>query len=95
MVAVGNNLPYASIVHLKDFYVRTQDPGEGFFQSRGGKFLRGAIVGQGDIDMRGVIGAVKTSGYDGFVSIEFEGHEDPLVGCSRGIKNAIRLFDEV
>lgn len=95
VVAVGNNLPYASIVHLKDFYVRTQDSGEGFFKSRGGKFLRGAIVGQGDIDMRGVIGAVKASGYDGFVSIEFEGHEDPLVGCSRGINNAIRLFDEV
>jgi 3-oxoisoapionate decarboxylase len=94
VVAVGNNLPYASIVHLKDFYVRTQDPGEGFFRSRGGKFLRGAIVGQGDIDMRGVISAVKASGYDGFVSIEFEGHEDPLVGCSRGISNAIRLFDE-
>jgi sugar phosphate isomerase/epimerase len=95
VVAVKNNLPYASIVHLKDFYVRTEDPGEGFFKSRGGRFLRGAIVGQGDIDMRGVIGAVKESGYDGFVSIEFEGHEDPLVGCSRGIKNAIRLFDEV
>lgn len=92
--AVPQNLPYASIVHLKDFYVRDQDPGEGFFPSRGGKYLRGAIVGQGDINMRSVIKSVKDSGYDGYVSIEFEGHEDCLVGCRRGIANAIRLYNE-
>src|SRR3712207_8560418 len=41
------NLPYASIVHFKDFYIRPADtdPGEGWFRSRGGKYLRGAIVG--------------------------------------------------
>lgn len=92
--AVPQNLPYASIVHLKDFYVRDQDPGEGFFRSRGGKYLRGAIVGQGDINMRSVIKSVKDSDYDGFVSIEFEGHEDCLIGCRRGIGNAIRLYNE-
>lgn len=93
-VAVPQNLPYASIVHLKDFYVRTQDPGEGWFRSRGGRYLRGAIVGNGDIDLRAVLRAVKQSGYDGFVSIEFEGQEDCLVGCSRGLANAVRLYDE-
>ncbi|GAA2091634.1 sugar phosphate isomerase/epimerase [Microlunatus panaciterrae] len=95
-VAVPQNLPYASIVHLKDFYVRPQNenPGEGWFRSRGGKYLRGAIVGNGDIEMRTVIKSIKESGYDGFVSIEFEGHEDCLIGCARGIANAIRLFDE-
>jgi len=93
-VAVPANLPYASIVHFKDFYVRTEDPGEGWFRSRGGKYLRGAIVGNGDIDIRTVARAIKESGYDGFASIEFEGHEDCLVGCARGIANAKRLYDE-
>ena len=90
------NLPYAMIVHLKDFYVRPadRDPGEGWFRSRGGKYLRGAIVGNGDIDTLVASASIKASGYDGFVSIEFEGHEDCLVGCSRGIANAIRIFDE-
>lgn len=92
--AVPANLPYAMIVHLKDFYVRPAHfaTPDGWFTSRGGKHLRGAIVGEGDIDMPAVIGAVRGSGYDGFVSIEFEGHEDCLVGCTRGLANARRLW---
>lgn len=95
-IAVPANLPYASIVHFKDFYVRPadQDPGEGWFRSRGGKFLRGSIVGNGDIDLRSVVRSIKASGYDGFASIEFEGAEDCLLGCARGIANAKRLYAE-
>lgn len=93
-VAVPANLPYATVVHFKDFYVRTEDPGEGWFRSRGGKYLRGAIVGNGDIDIRRVAKAIKASGFDGFASIEFEGAEDCLLGCARGIANAKRLYAE-
>ena len=92
--AVPANLPYAMIVHLKDFYVRRQGfaAPDGWFTSRAGKPMRGAIVGEGDIDMPTVLGAVKSSGYDGFVSIEFEGHEDCLIGCTRGLANAKRIL---
>lgn len=93
-VAVPLNLPYANIVHFKDFYVRTQNPGEGWFASRGGKYLRGAIVGNGDIDIRTVCRAIKASGYDGYASIEFEGQEDCLLGCARGVANAKTLFSQ-
>lgn len=93
-VAVPSNLPYAMIVHFKDFYVRPADrnPGEGWFRSRGGKYLRGAIVGNGDLNTWSVAKSIKESGYDGFASIEFEGHEDCLIGCSRGIANAKRIY---
>ncbi|HIT74321.1 MAG TPA: sugar phosphate isomerase/epimerase [Candidatus Avipropionibacterium avicola] len=91
-VAVPANLPYATVVHFKDFYVRTEDPGEGWFRSRGGKYLRGAIVGNGDIDIRAICRAIKASGYDGFAAIEFEGQEDCLIGCARGVANAKSLF---
>jgi len=94
-IAVPANLPYASVVHFKDFYVRTEDPGDGWFRSRGGRYLRGAIVGNGDIDIRTICRAIKESGFDGYASIEFEGSEDCLVGCARGIANAARLFAEV
>ncbi len=95
-VAVPSNLPYAMIVHFKDFYVRPagRNPGEGWFRSRGGKYLRGAIVGNGDLDTWSVAKSIKESGYDGFASIEFEGHEDCLIGCSRGIANAKRIYAE-
>lgn len=93
-VSVPQNLPYAMIVHFKDFYIRPadRDPGEGWFRSRGGKYLRGAIVGNGDIDLWSVARSIKASDYSGFASIEFEGHEDCLLGCSRGIANAKRLL---
>jgi len=92
--AVPSNLPYAMIVHFKDFYVRParRNPGEGWFRSRGGKYLRGAIVGNGDIDLPTVVAGIKAAGYDGYASIEFEGHEDCLLGCTRGIANAKAMW---
>src|SRR5690625_6374795 len=37
-VSVAQNLPYAMVVHFKDFYIRPAEasPGEGWFRSRGG-----------------------------------------------------------
>lgn len=91
---VRENLPYAMIVHFKDFYIRKSDPGEGWFRSRGGKYLRGAIVGNGDIDLASVARSIKESGYEGYASIEFEGEEDCLLGITRGLANAKRLLDQ-
>jgi sugar phosphate isomerase/epimerase len=93
--AVRNNIKLASMVHFKDFYRRPphSDPGEGWFQSRAGYFLRGSIVGQGDIDIPSVVKIIKGSGYDGFVSIEFEGMEDCRAGSKIGLQNLRRYFD--
>lgn len=95
--AVKKSLPYASMVHLKDFYVRPsyQNPGEGWFRSSSGNYLRGAIVGQGDIDMYEVIRQVKASGYDGYVSIEFEGKEECKWATKVALDNAVRIWNEV
>lgn len=95
--AVRNNIGLASMVHLKDFYIRPADrnPGEGWFRSLHGNYLRGAIVGQGDLPMYDIIRAVKETGYDGYVSIEFEGMEDCLRGTKIGIENARRIWSEV
>lgn len=97
IVGVRRNVGLASMVHLKDFYRRgaDRDPGEGWFRSAGGDYLRGAIVGQGDIDMPQIIRAIKQSGYDGYISIEFEGHEEPRFGTKAGLDNARRIWNEV
>ena len=93
-VSVAQNIPYAMVVHFKDFYLRPADaaPGAGWFRSRGGKHLRGAVVGNGDIDLRAVARAIKESDFTGFAAIEFEGWEDCLLGCERGIAYAKSLF---
>ncbi|MGV8876375.1 MAG: sugar phosphate isomerase/epimerase family protein [Rhodoglobus sp.] len=95
VVAVAANAPHASIVHLKDFYIRRLNPGEGWNRTPGGQYMLGSIVGYGDLDMHGIIGGIVDSGFDGFVSIEFEGIEDAVVGSSRGLANAQRIFAEV
>ena len=93
-VSVAQNLPYAMVVHFKDFYIRPADaaPGAGWFRSRGGKHLRGAVVGNGDIDLRAVARAITDSDFRGYAAIEFEGWEDCLLGCERGIAYAKSLF---
>ncbi|WNR42647.1 sugar phosphate isomerase/epimerase family protein [Paenibacillus roseipurpureus] len=97
VAAVTNNLPFASIIHVKDFYVRPscQNPGESWFKSSHGNYLRGAIVGHGDIDMREVLRVVKSSGYDGYISLEFEGMEECKKGTLIGLQNIRRIWDEL
>ncbi|WP_340018904.1 sugar phosphate isomerase/epimerase [Paenibacillus sp. FSL H3-0457] len=94
--AVNNNIPYASIVHAKDFYWRPsyRNPGEGWFQTSHGNYLRGAIVGHGDIDMPEVFRVLKQSGYDGYISVEFEGMEDCKTASRIAMDNVRRLWEE-
>ncbi|OUS78700.1 sugar phosphate isomerase [Paenibacillus sp. MY03] len=97
LTAVANNIGLASMVHVKDFYVRpaNRNPGEGWFKSTGGQYLRGAIAGQGDIDIPGVLSIVKRSGYDGFISIEFEGMEECRNGTKIALDNVRRIWNEI
>lgn len=95
--ALGRVMPYASHVHAKDFHVKPgsgQNPGQGWFRSRAGNFLRGAIIGHGDVPIAQCIGIMKRAGYDGVLSIEFEGMEDPLKGIAIGLENLRRFVDE-
>lgn len=88
--AVGRLAPYAFHVHAKDFHTKPgtyPNPGDGWFGSRGGNYLRGSIIGHGDVPVTQCLNILKSAGYNGNVSIEFEGMEDPLVGISTGLKN--------
>lgn len=95
-IAVAKNISYASMVHVKDFYIRpaTLNPGDGWFRSSGGNYLRGAIAGQGDLDIRSAIRSVRQSGYDGYLSIEFEGMEPCRQATKIALDNARRFWEE-
>lgn len=93
-IAVGMCAPYAFHAHAKDFHIKPgtgENPGEGFFQSRACNYLRGAIIGQGNIPVKQCINALKRAGYDEYLMIEFEGLEDPIKGISIGIANLKRF----
>ncbi|WP_018756392.1 sugar phosphate isomerase/epimerase family protein [Paenibacillus terrigena] len=97
VVATKKNIGIASMVHIKDFYLRPagQNPGRGWFPTSSGNYLRGAIAGHGDVNMREVLRVVKQSGYDGYLSLEFEGMEECRLASEIGLENIRRIWDEV
>ena len=70
------------------------DPGRGFFRSRAGNYLRGAVIGHGNIPVAQCVGILRRAGYDKYVSIEFEGIEQPLTGIEIGLENLKRFIAE-
>lgn len=92
--AIRKTLPIASMIHLKDCYRRPadRDPGEGWSRSAGGYYIRGAIVGHGDLDIRAVLRAIKFSGYDGDLSVEFEGKESGDYGSRISMDNVRSIW---
>ncbi|MFE7064343.1 sugar phosphate isomerase/epimerase family protein [Sutcliffiella sp. NPDC057660] len=98
VIAVRNNLSLASMVHIKDFYYRTQpvqDPGEGWFKTKADNYLRGAIAGHGDLEMQEILKIIKYSDYDGYISLEFEGMEDCRLGTRVGFQNLRSLWEKI
>lgn len=97
LVGVANNLSYASMVHFKDFYYRKSEDlpiKEGWLRTPSGRYLRGAIVGQGDIAISEIVTFIQEKGYDSYVSIEFEGMEDCRIGAKLGLDAMKQLWKE-
>ena len=93
--AVGVMAGYARHVHAKDFYLKSGseiDPGEGWFRTRAGNYLKGPIIGHGDAHAAQSLGILKRAGYDGWISVEFEGMEDNLTGLKLGRDNIGRFW---
>ncbi|MBP5230397.1 MAG: sugar phosphate isomerase/epimerase, partial [Clostridia bacterium] len=94
--AVGLLAPYAIHVHAKDFHKLSgmlPNPGEGWFRSRGGNYLRGSIIGHGNVPVKQCVDILRRSGYEGYLMIEFEGMEDPLKGIRVGADNLRRFMN--
>ena len=77
--------------HVKN--ANEPDPGEGFFKSRGGNYLRGAITGHGNVPVRQCLSILKNADYNGYVSVEFEGVEDPLYALPICLSNLRKYLD--
>jgi sugar phosphate isomerase/epimerase len=101
--AVKKCVGYATTIHMKDFYIRPadRDPGDAsqfdcsnsWFRSVAGKYLRGSILGQGDLDIPMIVGDIKRSGFDGDIFIEYEGMEDCLYGTKVSLDNLKRIWE--
>ena len=88
--------PYAFHVHAKDFLFKPRTelcPGAGWFRTRGGNWLRGTVIGHGVACIPQSVQTLRRSGYDGWLSVEFEGLEDNLEGIKLGLGNLRRFWD--
>lgn len=95
--AVGRLAASAHHLHAKDFHVKSGAapyPGQGWMQTRAGNYLRGSIIGHGDVPVTQCLRIMKKAGYDGWCSIEFEGMEDVRQAISLGLANLNRFIDE-
>lgn len=95
-LAFGRLAPFAKHVHSKDFHIKSgQDfnPGAGFFTSRAGNYLRGAIVGHGNVPVLQCLSILKKNAYEGYVSIEFEGIEENRMAIETGLNNLERFIE--
>lgn len=93
-IAVSRLMPYAFHCHAKDFHVKSGNepaPGQGWFESRGGNYLRGAIIGHGNVPILHCLKIMQREGYNGVLSIEYEGIEDVLMGIQIGHDNLRRF----
>lgn len=85
-------------VHIKDFHIKDGSqfyPGEGWYLTRGGDYIRGAIVGHGDIPLVKCLKTLLEVGYDGWLVVEFEGIEDPEMATDISLKNIKRMLESL
>ena len=61
----------------------------------GHTILRGAIIGQGDMDLWKILSIIKKSGYEKEISLEFEGMEDCVAGTVYGLEAARYFWEKI
>ena len=77
---------YAFHAHAKDFIFKSADevPCSGWIATRNGDFIRGTIVGHGVVPIKKCVQTLRNAGYDGYLSLEFEGLEDNMTAIKLG-----------
>ncbi|MEA4823626.1 MAG: sugar phosphate isomerase/epimerase [Clostridiaceae bacterium] len=89
-ISVGKLAPLCFHVHVKDMFLRSgmlPNPGRGWGRTRAGNYFRCTIFGHGNIPTFQCLQNLKRNGYDGYVSLEFEGIEDTLMAIEIAHEN--------
>jgi sugar phosphate isomerase/epimerase len=82
-----------ALVHLKDFRKATPADTEHLYKGIDGVAFTGSVVGEGQVDLTAITGILREAGYAGWLSLEFEGGQDPLtIGVPESLKAAQRLL---
>lgn len=69
--------PLVGHVHVKDFLPSKEGKG---YQAISGDYYEGMACGQGEVPIEKLVDGLKTKGYSGYVSLEYEGFGDETDG---------------
>lgn len=90
--AIAEVAKYAYMVHFKDFAPEPKGHTGFAYSTIDGRKVIGTAVGEGTVDLAKCIKALKDVGFDGWLSVEYEGEEDPLPAVKRSIANARKFM---
>ena len=96
--ALSRLLPYICFVHAKDIIKKSgneYDPGPYYWRTRGGNFHRATIFGHGNLPLYQLLFALKENGYEGYVSLEFEGMEETEIAMEISAQNLQRMISDL
>ena len=93
LAALPTVMPYAFHVHAKDFLWKDgaqERPDESWLLTRQGHYLRGTVLGHGDVPVGQCLRFIRDAGYGGAVTLEFEGLESPICAIELGLAHLRR-----
>jgi sugar phosphate isomerase/epimerase len=93
VAAIRDLAPLAGYVHLKDFR-RLPDGAESpdAYTGIDGDRYEGTVIGEGEVDLPAALDALRAAGYDGWLSIEYEGVGEPRAGLETSLRNTEALL---
>ena len=93
-LAVAALASRAKMVHFKDFKVVADDFQGNAYEAIDGLKFAGTAIGEGDVDLPDCLKVILESGFGGWLNIEYEANEDPLIGVARSISYTRTLLNQ-
>ncbi len=90
--AIAEVASLAYMVHFKDFAAASADDEGWTYDALDGSRYLGACVGEGMVQLETCIELLRKAGFNGWLSVEYEGREDPITAVPRSVANARRYL---
>jgi sugar phosphate isomerase/epimerase len=87
--AIAQCAPFAGMAHVKDHLIRTSPPAslENWRERGRGIYTQATIAGDGSIGLAAAVRSLHAAGYDGYLSLEYEGPDEARYANSKGLDN--------
>jgi sugar phosphate isomerase/epimerase len=91
--AIAQVAHLANMVHFKDFAPEPEGHTGFAYEALNGQRFVGTAVGEGVVRLHDCVQLLREAGFDGWLSIEFEGEEDPSTAVPRSVVNARKVIN--